>query len=109
MVYLVGAGPGEPKLSTLRAKELIESCDVLVFDNLANPEPKMDRKECIQIDVGNLVGTLSNKEISKNLLNMPPWKHGRSFERWRPFVFGRCAEEMLALDKADIVYEVVPG
>ena len=113
MVYLVGAGPGEPKLSTLRAKELIERCDVLVFDNLANPElRKWTRKECIQIDVGKSPGrhTVEQRDIEKILV-----KHAASgsmvvrLKGGDPFVFGRCAEEMLALDKADISYEVVPG
>ena len=75
MVYLVGAGPGEPKLSTLWAKELIERCDVLVFDNLANPELENGRRSNVfkLMWVNLLVGTLLNKEISKKFwLDMPP-------------------------------------
>lgn len=113
MVYLVGAGPGEPKLTTLRAKELIERCDVLVFDNLANPElRKWTRNQCIQIDVGKSPGrhTVEQRDIEKTLVEHAA--SGSMVVRLKggdPFVFGRCAEEMLALDEADISYEVVPG
>ena len=70
-VFLVGAGPGEPKLSTLRAKELIEQCDVLVYDNLANPELRKWRKsECLEVDVGKSPGrhTVEQREIEKTLI-----------------------------------------
>ena len=112
-VYLVGAGPGEPKLSTLRAKELIERCDVLVYDNLANPElRKWTRNDCLEIDVGKSPGrhTVDQREIEKTLVEHA--LSGKMVVRLKggdPFVFGRCAEEMLALDKAGISYEVVPG
>ena len=112
-VYLVGAGPGEPKLSTLRAKELIERCDVLVYDNLANPElRKWTRNDCLEIDVGKSPGrhTVDQREIEKTLVEHA--LSGNMVVRLKggdPFVFGRCAEEMLALDQAGISYEVVPG
>ncbi len=113
IVYLVGAGPGEPKLSTLRAKELIECCDVLVFDHLTNPEfRRWTREECVQVDVGKSPGrhTVEQRDIEKTLVTHA--SSGKMVVRLKggdPFVFGRCAEEMLALDKAGIVYEVVPG
>jgi uroporphyrinogen III methyltransferase/synthase len=113
MVYLVGAGPGEPKLSTLRAKELIENCDVLVYDNLANPElRKWASSDCVQIDVGKSPGrhTVEQRDIEKALVEHAT--KGKVVVRLKggdPFVFGRCAEEMLALDEAGISYEVVPG
>jgi uroporphyrinogen III methyltransferase / synthase len=113
MVYLVGAGPGEPKLSTLRAKELIEHCDVLVYDNLANPElRKWASSNCVQIDVGKSPGrhTLEQRDIEKTLVEHAV--KGKVVVRLKggdPFVFGRCAEEMLALDEAGVPYEVVPG
>jgi uroporphyrinogen III methyltransferase/synthase len=113
MVYLVGAGPGEPKLSTLRAKELLEQCDVLVYDNLANPElRKWVPPTCIQIDVGKSPGrhTLEQRDIEKTLVEHA--SEGKKVVRLKggdPFVFGRCAEEMLALDVAGISYEIVPG
>ena len=113
VVYLVGAGPGEPKLSTLRAKELIECCDVLVFDHLTNPEfRRWTREECVQVDVGKSPGrhTVEQRDIEKTLVTHA--SSGKMVVRLKggdPFVFGRCAEEMLALDKAGIAYEVVPG
>jgi len=70
-VFLVGAGPGEPKLSTLRAKELIEQCDVLVYDNLANPElRKWTKADCIEIDVGKSPGrhTVDQRDIEQTLV-----------------------------------------
>lgn len=112
-VFLVGAGPGEPKLSTLRAKELIEQCDVLVYDNLANPElRKWKKSECLEVDVGKSPGrhTVEQREIEKTLIQHA--STGKMVVRLKggdPFVFGRCAEEMLALDDAGIAYEIVPG
>jgi uroporphyrinogen III methyltransferase/synthase len=112
-VFLVGAGPGEPKLSTLRAKELIEQCDVLVYDNLANPElRKWTKADCIEIDVGKSPGrhTVDQRDIEQTLVEHASL--GKMVVRLKggdPFVFGRCAEEMLALDEAGISYEIVPG
>ena len=112
-VFLVGAGPGEPKLSTLRAKELIEQSDVLVYDNLANPDlRKWTKSDCFQVDVGKLPGrhTVDQREIEQILIEHASM--GKMVVRLKggdPSVFGRCAEEMLALDRAGITYEVVPG
>ena len=112
-VFLVGAGPGEPKLSTLRAKELIEQCDVLVYDNLANPElRKWTKADCVEIDVGKSPGrhTVDQRDIEQTLVEHASL--GKMVVRLKggdPFVFGRCAEEMLALDEAGISYEIVPG
>ena len=102
-VFLVGAGPGEPKLSTLRAKELIEQCDVLVYDNLANPELRKWRKsECLEVDVGKSPGrhTVEQREIEKTLIQHAFGKNGGSVEGGRSFRvwkmcggnarFGRC-------------------
>ena len=112
-VYLVGAGPGDPGLLTLRAQALIKSCDVLVYDHLANRRlHDWARADCLRIDVGKSPGrhTVEQSEIGKILVE-------KAYEGLRvvrlkggdPFVFGRCAEEMLALDEAQIPYEVVPG
>ena len=100
-VFLVGAGPGDIGLITQKALELISTCDVLVFDHLANSElRKRAIENCEQIDVGKSPGshTMPQDEIGKILV-----KGGD------PFVFGRCAEEMIVLDQASIPYEIVPG
>lgn len=112
-VYLVGAGPGDPGLLTLRTRSLIENCDVLIFDNLANRRlHDWAPLECERIDVGKSPGrhTMEQSEIGKLLVSKA--KEGLRVVRLKggdPFVFGRCAEEMLALDEARISYEVVPG
>ena len=113
IVYLVGAGPGDPGLLTLRARTLIETCDVLVFDHLANRRlHDWAPLTCERIDVGKSPGrhTMDQSEIGKILVEKA--KAGLKVVRLKggdPFVFGRCAEEMLSLDQEEINYEVVPG
>ncbi len=112
-VFLVGAGPGDVGLITLKAHELISDCEVLVFDHLANAElRKRARSGCEQIDVGKSPGhhTMTQEEIGKILVEKA--RQGKKVVRLKggdPFVFGRCAEEMLVLDEAKISYEIVPG
>ena len=112
-VFLVGVGPGDPNLATLRTREIILKSNVLVYDHQINPEfRKWASPECEQIDVGNSSGrdTVDQDEIGKILVNKASdellvvrLKSGD------PFVFDRCAEEMLALDDAGIDYEIIPG
>jgi len=110
---LVGAGPGDPGLLTLRAQTLIKECDVLVYDHLANRRlHDWASPDCFLIDVGKSPGrhTVEQAEIGKILVEKA--REGLKVVRLKggdPFVFGRCAEEMLALDEAQISYEVVPG
>ena len=112
-VFLVGAGPGDPELITRKAISLIASCDTLVFDHLANSEfRKHAHSECEQIDVGKSPGrhTVDQRQICKILVSKAI--EGKIVVRLKggdPFVFGRCAEEMIALDEASIPYEIVPG
>ena len=112
-VFLVGAGPGDVGLITQKAIELISTCDVLVFDHLANAElRKRAKSDCEHIDVGKSPGrhTVVQEEIGKILVNRA--RAGKRVVRLKggdPFVFGRCAEEMIVLDQSNIPYEIVPG
>ncbi len=112
-VYLVGAGPGNPGLVTVRAKELIERCDTLVYDSLVHPTVlSWPRADCEQIYVGKKAGrhSMPQNEIQKLLVAKA--KEGNQVVRLKggdPFVFGRGSEEALALDAAGIEFEVVPG
>jgi len=112
-VFLVGAGPGDVSLVTLKASELIKTCDVLVFDHLANSELRKGVAiGCEQIDVGKSPGrhTMNQEEIGKILVQKA--REGKKVVRLKggdPFVFGRCAEEMIALNKESIPFEIVPG
>ncbi len=112
-VYLVEAGPGDPLLFTLRAKALINQCDVLLFDNLTNPEIKeWTRKDCEYLHLGKIPGKhlIEQDKISEILVD----KANKNLMVVRlkggdPFVFAGCAEEMSVLDQAGIKYEIVPG
>jgi uroporphyrinogen III methyltransferase / synthase len=112
-VYLVGAGPGDPGLITVKARELLSNCEVLVYDNLVNPAfLEETASECELIDVGKVPGrhTVEQEKICKMLVENA--KAGKVVVRLKggdPFVFGRCAEEMTVLDEASIPYEIVPG
>lgn len=112
-VYLVGAGPGDPGLATLKAAEALRSADVVVYDYLANPELlefAPAGAECIYVGKQAGAHTLSQDEI--NALLVAKGKEGRTVVRLKggdPFVFGRGGEEAEALVDAGIPFEVVPG
>ncbi len=113
IVYLVGAGPGDTRLLTLRAKELIERCEVLVYDNLVNRRfLEWTSPQCERIDVGKTPGRHTVEQGDINQILVDKATDGLEVVRLKggdPFVFGRCAEEMLALEQASVRYEVVPG
>lgn len=112
-VYLVGAGPGNPGLVTLRAKALIESCDVLVYDYLANPALiRWTRSDCEQIYVGKRpnLHAIPQEEIESILIDRA--SAGKNVVRLKggdPFVFGRGGEEATQLIAAGLRFEIVPG
>jgi uroporphyrinogen III methyltransferase/synthase len=112
-VYLVGAGPGDPGLLTMRAHELLERCDCIVYDYLVNPEllaiapayaerhfvGKRGGKESItQNDINALL-----IQLARRCLRIVRLKGGD------PFLFGRGGEEALSLAQAGINFEIVPG
>ena len=112
-VYLVGAGPGDPGLLTLRAKACIEKADVIVYDNLANRTfLGYARKEAELINAGKEGSrhTLSQEEINRVIVDRA--EHGLSVVRLKggdPFVFGRGGEEAQELAARDIPFEIIPG
>src|SRR6266436_5687523 len=112
-VYLVGAGPGDLGLVTLRAKECIEQADVIVYDHLANPEIlgwARDDAEIIYAGKSAREHALSQEEI--NALLVERASAGKQVVRLKggdPFVFGRGAEEASAIVDAGIEFEIVPG
>src|SRR5437763_16418737 len=110
---LVGAGPGDLGLWTLRGKELLEQADVIVYDALANPEMLgWARTDAEIIFAGKRAGekTFSQDEI--NALLTEKAGLGKNVVRLKggdPFVFGRGGEEAQALAAAGIDFEIVPG
>ena len=112
-VYLVGAGPGDPGLLTVRAVELIARADVVLYDRLIPAEAiKHARGDAELVYVGKQGGgpQMPQEEIDRLLV-----EHGRSGRRvvrlkgGDPFVFGRGGEEALRLREAGIDFEIVPG
>jgi uroporphyrinogen III methyltransferase/synthase len=112
-VYLVGAGPGDPGLLTLRAKELLSRADAVVYDALVHPKILdfiSDQAQKIFRGHRYQKGALSQAQINQLLVKLA--QEGKQTVRLKggdPFVFGRGAEEILALVKAKIPFEVVPG
>lgn len=112
-VYLVGAGPGDPGLLTLRGAEVLRRADVVVHDRLA-PEALLDlapaRAE--RIDVGKVPGGNRVQQSSINRLLVDRARRRSTVVRLKggdPFVFGRGGEEALACAAAGIEFEVIPG
>ena len=112
-VYLVGAGPGDPDLLTVKALRLLQTVDVVVYDRLVGKDVLQQIAAGVkQIYVGKQSGhhVLPQDEINCQLVNLV--RSGRSVVRLKggdPFVFGRGSEEAEYLAKHDIPFEVVPG
>ena len=112
-VYLVGAGPGDLGLVTLRAKECIEQADVIVYDHLANPEMLSWARESAEIIyAGKKAGEHALTQDEINALLVKKAQEGNQVVRLKggdPFVFGRGAEEAKAIVDAGILFEIIPG
>src|ERR1051326_9173599 len=113
MVYLVGAGPGDPGLMTRRSLELIASADAILHDRLI-PPGALDgaRPDAELVYVGKQPGghTMRQEEINELLVKLGG--EGKRVVRLKggdPFVFGRGGEEAQALHEAGVPFEVVPG
>jgi uroporphyrinogen III methyltransferase/synthase len=111
-VYLVGAGPGDPLLITVRGLKLLEKADVVVFDYLANPQLLRHCPKAQTVYVGKQASqhAMSQEEINQLLVNLA--REGNRVVRLKggdPFVFGRGGEECEALAAAGVKFEVVPG
>lgn len=111
--YLVGAGPGDLGLVTLRAKQLIERAEVVVYDYLCNPEMLQWAPETAElIYAGKKAGAHTLKQDEINALLVEKAKAGKQVVRLKggdPFLFGRGGEEAQALAAASIAFEIVPG
>jgi uroporphyrinogen III methyltransferase/synthase len=120
-VYLVGAGPGDPGLLTVRGAEVLGRADVVVFDRLVDPAVlALARPGAEFVDVGKEAGAPGVDAVAShaarqeeiNALLVERARAGRTVVRLKggdPFVFGRGAEEAEALDRAGVGWEVVPG
>jgi uroporphyrin-III C-methyltransferase len=112
-VYLVGAGPGDPGLLTLRAAEILRSADVVLVDQLVSPEVRrLCRSDATIVDVGKRGhgDQTSQRAIEERLVAEA--RAGHRVVRLKggdPLLFGRGSEEALALRRAGVPYEIVPG
>ena len=113
MIYLVGSGPGDPGLVTVRGVELLKEADAVVYDRLA-PERLLEhaKQGAELIYVGKKPGEPSMPQEGINALLVELGRAGKTVVRLKggdPYVFGRGGEEALALVEAGIPFEVVPG
>ncbi|MGH8194190.1 MAG: siroheme synthase CysG [Woeseiaceae bacterium] len=111
--YIVGAGPGDPGLVTIRAQQLISQADVVLYDRLVS-SPVLDfaRKEAELIAVGKEAGSGAVSQEQINDLLVQHVRRGRRVCRLKggdPFVFGRGGEEVQVLATAGLPYQIVPG
>jgi uroporphyrin-III C-methyltransferase len=112
-VYLVGAGPGDPDLLTLKALRLLRTADIVFYDDLVAPEilqliPRATRVQ----SVGKRCGAKSMRQEEINFLLVTLAGSGLVVVRLKsgdPLIFGRAGEEIEALRKSNIEYEIVPG
>jgi uroporphyrin-III C-methyltransferase/precorrin-2 dehydrogenase/sirohydrochlorin ferrochelatase len=112
-VTLVGAGPGDPELLTLKALRALQDADVILHDRLV-PEDLLDmaRRDAARICVGKAAGSIGSTQEEINALLIEHARLGKRVVRLKggdPFIFGRGGEELEALAKAQISFSVIPG
>lgn len=113
IVRLVGAGPGDPDLISVKGLRLIKSADAIVFDRLVDKRLLDNaRKDAELIDVGKIPGKRINRQEDINGILIELGRAGKKVVRLKggdPFVFGRGGEEAEALVEAGVAFEIVPG
>ncbi|MEI6215554.1 MAG: uroporphyrinogen-III C-methyltransferase, partial [Desulfuromonadales bacterium] len=113
IVYLVGAGPGDPSLITLRGVECLKRAEVVVYDYLANEQLLNHAPMGAELIYAGKIGGRHNQDQEEiNNLLVAKGKSGKVVVRLKggdPFIFGRGGEECEALREAGIPFEVVPG
>jgi uroporphyrin-III C-methyltransferase len=112
-VYLVGAGPGDPELLTVKALRLLRTADVVLHDDLVTPEILRLIPATAEVrNVGKRFGSKTIRQEEINFLMVALVASGRQVVRLKsgdPLIFGRAGEEMEALRRSNIEYEIVPG
>ncbi len=113
MVYLVGAGPGDPGLVTVKALDLIRRADIILYDRLIDPALLFEAKpDCIMLDVGKSSGDHSVPQHKTTELLVEYGRKGLEVVRLKggdPFLYGRGGEEAERLSEEGIPFEVAPG
>lgn len=111
--WLVGAGPGDPGLLTIRALQILQTADVILYDRLVSDEVlELARRDADRISVGKTPGCRLNSQQEINALLVSLVSSGKRVCRLKggdPFIFGRGGEEAEALGRAGLRYQVVPG
>lgn len=111
--WLVGAGPGDPGLLTIRALQIMQMADVILHDRLVSPEVlNLARRDADFVSVGKLPGCCVNSQDDINTMLVNLVAAGKRVCRLKggdPFIFGRGGEEAEALEAAGLRYQVVPG
>jgi uroporphyrin-III C-methyltransferase/precorrin-2 dehydrogenase/sirohydrochlorin ferrochelatase len=112
-VTLVGAGPGDPDLLTIKALRALQDADIIFYDELVSPEIlDRARRDAARVPVGRRVGKPGIGQAAINKLLIDAAKSGQRAVRLKggdPFIFGRGGEEVEALREAGVSYSVIPG
>jgi len=113
IVHLVGAGPGDIELMTLKALRVVKEADVIIYDRLANPKILEEAKDnCEFIDVGKTDG---KHPVPQDEINEILYQASQKYENivrlkgGDPFVFGRGGEEAIYLNERGVGFEIIPG
>lgn len=113
MVYLVGAGPGNEELITVKGLNCIKNADVIIYDHLANPSLlSFAKNDCVLIYAGKTAGNhhLNQEQINETVINCShKYENVVRLKGGDPFIFGRGGEEAEALFQSGVEYEIVAG